>query len=219
MRAIQSACKFLIKYLIYKRRFPRTRNTRNTNKFPERNFYVYILKVILFGTFYGYEFSVTFTAFFGNGYTLSARKIITRYGIFTVNNFIHTTRTDNLTAVDTRTFAYIDNKICTSYGIFIVFYYDNGIAKVAKTLERFYKPCVIALMQTDAGLVQNIDNSHKRRTYLCCKAYALTLAARKSTRRARKREIIKTDAVKKIKTFADFLYNWARDFFLHIGKL
>ena len=61
--------------------------------------------------------------------------------------------------------------------VLVVFYYDDGVANVAQVLERVYQSFVVALMQSDAGLVEDVEHVDQLRTYLSGESYSLALAA------------------------------------------
>ena len=52
-----------------------------------------------------------------------------------------------------------------------------GIAEVAQTFKRGKQFFVVALMKSDARLVEDIEHAHKRTAYLCCKSDSLAFAA------------------------------------------
>ena len=93
----------------------------------------------------------------------------------------------------------IHDKVGTLHRFLVVLHHDNGVSEVSKLFERGDQLAVISLMKTYTGLVENIKHADERRAYLCGKANALCLAARKCPRASGEREISKTDAGKKAK--------------------
>ena len=51
--------------------------------------------------------------------------------------------------------------ICRIHGIFIVFNDNQRIAEIAQTFERGKQFIVVALVQADGRLVENIQHSHQ----------------------------------------------------------
>ena len=55
----------------------------------------------------------------------------------------------------------VNNVVRSSHGIFIVFNYDKGIAKVSQVLKRVKELVIVPLMETDTGLIEDIAYSAK----------------------------------------------------------
>ena len=53
----------------------------------------------------------------------------------------------------------VDNLVRRIHRFFIVFHDQQGIAQITQMLERFQKLAIIALVQTNAGLVQDIEHA------------------------------------------------------------
>ena len=69
--------------------------------------------------------------------------------------------------------SHIDNMIRSTYGFFIVFDHQNGIAEIAHLKEGFAKTLVVSLVQTDARFIKNIENAGQLRANLRGKPYSL----------------------------------------------
>ena len=68
---------------------------------------------------------------------------------------------------------------------------DDGVALVAQLLERVDESLIVALMQSDAGLVEDVEHVDELRANLCSQTDALALTARECCRLAVEREIVK----------------------------
>ena len=104
---------------------------------------------------------------------------------------------DDLTAVNTCTGSDIDDIIGRLHSFLVVLDDDKAVACVTQTPQGCDKFGVIALMQANTRLVEDIQHAHKRRAYLRGKAYALCLTARQSTCLTRERKVFKSDALQK----------------------
>jgi hypothetical protein len=71
----------------------------------------------------------------------------------------------------------IKNKIGVADGFFVVLDDEDRVAKVAKFFESLDQAVVVALMQADGGLVEDIKDAAQARADLRRKADALALAA------------------------------------------
>ena len=78
----------------------------------------------------------------------------------------------------TRAWSDIHDMVGRVHGILVMLDHDECIAQVAQALQRGQQLVVVALMQADGRLVQDIQHAHERRADLCRQADALALAAR-----------------------------------------
>ncbi len=86
----------------------------------------------------------------------------------------------------------INNVIRCAHRILVMLYNDQGIAQILQVHQGVQQLVVIALMQSDTRLVQNIRHSDKSRTDLCCKADSLCLPAGQARSTSRKCEVFQT---------------------------
>src|SRR5437764_1348998 len=70
---------------------------------------------------------------------------------------------------------------------------DDRVAEVAQPLQRLQEARIVALMQPDRRLVEDIEHAGEARADLRGKPDALALAARQGRRCARQREIVEPD--------------------------
>ena len=80
--------------------------------------------------------------------------------------------------------------------IAIMFYYDDGIADVAKFFQTVDEALVITLMQSDTWLVEDIEYIDQLTANLRSKSDALAFTTGKGSRLTVEREIIQTDIEK-----------------------
>ncbi len=72
---------------------------------------------------------------------------------------------------------YVDQKVAGVNGVLIVLDHNDGITEVAQIDECFYKSLVVALVEPNGRLVQDIQRTHKPRAKLAREPDALCLAA------------------------------------------
>ena len=87
--------------------------------------------------------------------------------------------------------------------------HQHRVAEVAQPLERGEQPRVVALMQADAGFVEDVQDSDEPRTDLCRQPNALRFAPGERLGAAVQREIIESDIHQKAQALAHFLDNRA----------
>ena len=112
----------------------------------------------------------------------------------------------------------IDDMVGSVHGVLIVLDHNQCVAQITQTLERIEQLVVVALVQTDGRLVQNIQHAHERRTDLRRQTDALALAARQRTRSTRQGQVFQTDRLQKSQTVQDFLDDTITDLVLHLGQ-
>ena len=96
--------------------------------------------------------------------------------------------------------------------------YKNAITNIAQTLQRADQFDVVALVQANTRLVQNIQHTHKGGTDLRGQSNTLRLAARKRTCTTREGEIVKPDSHKEAESFLDLFDDLLGDDLFTFGK-
>ena len=80
-------------------------------------------------------------------------------------------------AVDTGAGAQIDHVVGAADGALVVFHHHHRVAQIAQALERAQQARVVALMQADRGLVEDVGDADQPGADLAGQADALRLAA------------------------------------------
>ena len=84
----------------------------------------------------------------------------------------------------------VHDPVCGPDRLLVVLDHDQGVAQVPHPLKGPEQPLVVALMKTDGGLVQDIEDAHQLRSDLGCQSDPLGLAARESGRGAIQGQVI-----------------------------
>ena len=71
----------------------------------------------------------------------------------------------------------VNNIICGAHGVLIVLHHNQRIAQIHHLAQSMEQLVVVPLVQTNGGLVQNIEYPHQRGTDLRGKPNALAFAA------------------------------------------
>ena len=95
--------------------------------------------------------------------------------------------------MDAGTGTEIDHIVGLADRILVVFHDDDGVAEVAQIDQRVEEALVVALMQSDRGLIENVHDAHEARADLAGEANALRLSARQRFSAAIEREITQSD--------------------------
>ena len=118
---------------------------------------------------------------------------------------------DDPAAVLARARAHVHDPVGGPHRFFVVLDDDQRVAQVAQPLERADEALVVALVQADARLVQDVQHAGQPRADLGRQSNALRLATRERGRRPTQRQIVEPDVDQKPQSFADLLQDLAAD--------
>ena len=124
---------------------------------------------------------------------------------------------DHLAAMLAGARAEIDDVIGGAHRLFVVLDDDHRVAEIAQLLERREQPRVVALMQSDRRLVEDVQHADEARADLRRQPNALRLAARERFGRAAEREVVESDVDEEAQPLAHFLENRAGDLRIEPG--
>ena len=85
---------------------------------------------------------------------------------------------------------HVDHVVGSEDGLFVVLDDDHGVAQIAQALQRRDQLFIVALVQADARLVEDIQHAHESGANLRGQADALRLAPTQAAGRAVEREVI-----------------------------
>ena len=95
---------------------------------------------------------------------------------------------------------------------------EHGVAEVAQPLERPDQLVVVALVQADRGLVEDVEHADELRADLRREPQSLRLAARERRRRAVELQVADADVVEEGQSLADLLDDPRPDQLLGLGQ-
>ena len=105
----------------------------------------------------------------------------------------------------------VHDPVRLAHHLLVVLHYDDGVIHIAQLLEAVDETLVIALMQTDGRLVEDVEHIHQTATDLRSQTYALALTARERLARTVQREITQSDRLHEPKPGDDLFENRFRD--------
>ena len=112
---------------------------------------------------------------------------------------------------------HVDEVVGRTHGLLVVLDDDDGVAEVAQPQQRVDEPAVVALVEADAGFVEDVEHADERRADLGGEADALGFAARQRGRGPPQREVAHADVGQKAQPFSDLLDHPAADEALGVG--
>ena len=95
----------------------------------------------------------------------------------------------HFTAVDACARSQINDVVGAANRLLVMFDDEHGVSKVAQSFECLQQLPVVALVQSDAGLVQNVEHAHQSSPDLRSQANALRFAAAQRAALAIKRQV------------------------------
>ncbi len=100
---------------------------------------------------------------------------------------------DHLAAAHAGAGAEIDDVVGRPHRVLVVLHHDDGVAHVAQPFEAAQQPVVVARVQADARLIEDVEDADQAAADLARQADALGLAAGKGRGGAVEREIMQAD--------------------------
>ena len=92
-------------------------------------------------------------------------------------------------------------------GVLVVFDNDQRVAEVSQPQQRLDESLVVALVQTDRGLVQDVEDTNEPRTDLGCEPDPLRLSPGKRRCRPCERQVVEANGNEEVQPLRDLLDN------------
>ena len=197
--------KGLVEHLVYQAGLAAAGDAGDGCEHAERYFDVNILQIVLARAADEEAFSVSLAVPGWHGYLPRAGEVLARDAPGLGADVLHRALGHDLAAVDARAGADVHNPVRRAHRLLVVLDDDERVAEVAQLLEGVYELVVVALVQSDARLVEDVEHAHERGAYLRREPDALALAARERRRRARERQVLQPHAREEAETGAYLL--------------
>ena len=146
-------------------------------------------------------------------------EVLTGHRLCTGHDLFHRTGTDHFPAVDAGAGADVDNVVCRPHGVFIVFHHNERVPQVPQLFQGRNELVVVLLLKTDAGLIEDVEDSGQSRTDLGGEPNALTFSAGQGPRAAGQVQVFEADALQELQPGFDLFQNEFRDDLIPLGKL
>ena len=125
---------------------------------------------------------------------------------------------DQLTAVLSGARADVDHPVGGADRLLVVLDHDQRVAEVAQPHQRGDQPGVVALVQPDRRLVEDVEDAHQARADLGRQSDALRLAAGERSRGAVQGQVVEPNIHQEVQPRADLLEHLPRDVVLALGQ-
>ena len=116
--------------------------------------------------------------FLRHGNTALAREVLPRERLRTVPNFFWRSGDHDFAAMHARTRTEVDDMVGSEYCFFVVLDDDDRVADVSQMRKRAEQSLVVALVQADRGLIEDVHDADKAGANLASQSNALRFATR-----------------------------------------
>ena len=148
----------------------------------QREGHGHVLEVVFAGTAHGQlAFLVHGAAGCGHLDAAAASHVVAGNGPGVLQQVLEAAGVHDFAAVLARAGSYVHNPVGFAHGVFVVLDHDEGVAHIAQLGQGLDEAAVVALVQTDGGLVEHVKHADQAGTNLGCEADALRLTAGERT--------------------------------------
>src|SRR6266567_5442682 len=217
--AIEFLREGAIENVVDERGLARAGNAGDDGEQPERKRDIDFFEIVRARTEDLNDFAIGAAALFGDGNLRDAAQILSGERLRGGFDLFWLALSDEIAASIARAGAEVDDEIGAADGVFVVLDDEDGIAEIAKMLERAKKARVVAGVETDAGFIKNVENAAQARADLRGQTDALRFTAGKRGGGAIQAEVAESHGEKEIDALGDFFERPRGDFFLALREL
>ena len=203
-RAVEPVRERLEDDLVHERRLAGARDARHADELADGELDVDVLEVVLRGAAHR-EHAAIVVAPLGNRDLARAREELARDRLLVALDLRGRPFGDDLAAVEAGARPHVDEPVGAPHHLLVVLDDDDGVADVAQPLERLDEARVVALVEADRRLVEDVEDADELRADLRREPEPLRLAARERRRRAVERQVADADVVEERQALADLL--------------
>ena len=161
LRAVQLRCQLFVQDFVDERGLARTRNTGHAGQRAERNREIRMLEVVHRTALDRDALAVAFAPDFGHRNEFFARKVLSGDGFVAFEQLVYRALEHDLAAVAACARTDIHNVVSCKHGVLVVLDHDERVAEVTQPLKGRKQLVVVALVQTDGRLVEDIQHAHQ----------------------------------------------------------
>ncbi len=187
-------------------------------KIPERDRHVDVLEVVFAGAA-DQERAFRLPPLLRHLDLFLAREVLAGQRGGVLRHLLRRPRGDDVAAVFARPRAEVDQVVGGHHRALVVLDHDHRVAEVAQPVEGRDQLLVVALVEADRGLVEDVHHADQARPDLGRQADPLGLAAGERAGGAGHREVADADVVEEGEPFGDLAHDQPRDRPLGLGHL
>ena len=209
-RVVEPVGERLVDDLVDERRLARAGHARDADELAERELDVDVLQVVLARAAHA-EGAAVVGAARRDRDAPPAGEELPRDRALVALHVARRALGDDLAAVLAGAGPHVHDPVGRAHHLLVVLDHEHGVAEVAQPLERRDQPAVVALVQADRRLVEDVEHADELRADLRRQPDALRLAARERLRGAVEREVADADVVEERQPLADLLQDPVAD--------
>ena len=139
---------------------PTSRHACHTNQLAQRKSHIHVLQVVPPAANQFQFLAIPGATNFGHRNLMLTGKIF-RGKRIGQQHLVGCSGSDNLTTMPPGKRPHVNQIIGRKHHVFVVFYHDHGVARVSQFFERTDQTQVVAVMQADAGFIQDVEHIHQ----------------------------------------------------------
>ena len=199
-------------------RFPAAGHTGHADQRSKGKGDVHFLQIVPAGTFYRDELTVSLPAFGRDGDLCLPVQVGRSQRVY-FQHILGRSFVNDLSSQAAGFRPHVDHIVGIQHHIFIVFHYDNRVSGIAQFLQRIDQADIIALVQSDTRLIQDIEHIDQLATYLGSQTDTLALSTGKACRRTVQREVIQSHIEQELQTRTDLFQYLGSNLYLFLVEL
>ena len=203
-RTVESLGKDGLQGFVDQGRFAAARHAGNANEGTQGKAYIDVLQVVAPRTVQAESVPVARAPYGRHLYSPFAIEVL-RGERVRAQHFAGRAGKDHFAPQASGLGSHVHHVVGSQHHVPVMLHHDDCIADVAQFLQGMYQAFVVALVQADAGLVQDIEHVDQLRTYLRGQADALALSAGQTHGGAVQRKIVQAHIKQKFQAGAYFL--------------
>ena len=162
--------------VVDERALPTAAHTGDANETSQGEIHIDPLQVVAGSPAQGEHLAVAPASHGGNLYLQPSVQVVGGERVLLQHVTVGTLK-HHLTAQPSGTGSHINDVVGVFHHLLVMFHHDDGVSYVAQCLERTDEAAVVALVQTDAGFVEDIQHVDQLGADLGGQSYALALAS------------------------------------------
>ena len=149
----------------------------------------------------------------------AAGEVLPRHRVAVLEQALDGAGVDDLAAVLTGARADVDDPVGVADGVLVVLDHDEGVAEVLEPDQGLDEPLVVALVEADRRLVEDVEDADQAGADLGGQPDALGLAAAERARRPVEGEVVEADVEQEVEPLEDLLEHPLADLALPRAEL
>ena len=205
LRAVELVGEDVVEDVVDERRLARARHPGDRDEVAEREVDGDVLEVVLAGAGHGELAPVVTAPHVGHRDLATAGQVHAGERVGVLEQALDRAGVHDVAAVLAGAGADVDDPVGRGDGVLVVLDDDERVAEVAQPRQRLDEPVVVALVQADGGLVEDVEDADEARADLRREPDALRLAAGERARGTVEREVVEADVEQEAEPGVDLL--------------